>query len=269
MESKQQKEKLPIATYFAIGSTILWTLIAFFSPNIAAIGTFVGIFAIILMLSSGMGVIELFSEHKNGYKKEVLKNWGIFYLFAGFVATGVLLLIQSNKMPHTDTSFKKPFSWKRWYKFNKQRIPLYLSIIAVLLITGLVDFRVQEVRFELKSHFDAINNLYSNDLKSMATFMVFALNLLSIIQIFNTVSYSKTKAPVNTFIATFLTTLEVAAYGTYMYVFIIEPTVSSNYTYTGSVFFSLTVFGLGILFTVLSTVFAWKYIDWKYVKIEE
>ncbi|WP_025724472.1 hypothetical protein [Acholeplasma granularum] len=267
--NQETNKKLPLSTYFAIATTVIWSIITILSPNIKAVGTFIGVFGAILALASGMGVIELFSEHKKGYKKSVLKNWGIFFLVFGFVVTGILLLNDSSKLPDETLSFKKPFTWKRWYKFNKQRIPLFLTIIAVLLITGLVDFRVNEIRFELKSHFDAINNLYSNNLKSMATFMVFALNLLSIIQIFNSVSYSKTRAPFNVIISTALTAIMTAAYGAYAYVFIIEPTVSANYTYGSSVYFSLIVFGLGILFSIASTVFSWKYIDWKYVKIEE
>ena len=61
----------------------------------------------------------------------------------------------------------------------------------------------------------------------------------------------------------------IAAFVAYAYVFIIEPSVSANYSYTGSVFFSLTTLGLGVIFSVASTIFSWKYIDWKYVKIEE
>lgn len=262
-------KKLPLSTYFAIGTTILWSVITIISPNIKAVGTFVGLFGAILTIASGMGVIELLSEHKHGYKKNVLKNWGIFYLMFGFIITGVLLIRDARKMPDDILSFKKPFTWKRWYKFNRQRIPLILSIVAVLLIVGLVDFRVSEIKFELQSHFHAINNLYSNTYKSLATFLVFVLNLLSIIQIFNSVSFGKTKAPINVFLSTGLTTLMVAAYAIYMYIFIIEPSVSTNYKYTGSVFISLTVLGLGVIFTVASTVFKWIYIDWKYVKIEE
>ena len=265
----QSSKKLPLSTYFVIGTTVIWSIVTLISPYIKTIGTFVGLFGAILAMASGMGVIELISEHKHGYKKSVLKNWSVFYLFVGFIVTGILLKRDANKLPDETVSFKKPFTWKRWYKFNKQRIPLYFSILAVLIIVGLVDFRVTEIRFELKSHFDAVNNLFSNQYKSMATFMVFALNLLSIIQIFNAVSFAKTKAPFNVFISTALTTLMVIAYALYTYVFIIEPSVSPNYSYSSSVFFSLGSLGFGIIFTVASTVFKWKYIDWKYVKIEE
>lgn len=265
----QSSKKLPLSTYFVIATTVIWSIITMISPMIKTVGTFVGIFGAILAMASGMGVIELLSEHKHGYKKSVLKNWSIFYLFVGFIITGILLKRDANKLPDETLSFKKPFTWKRWYKFNKQSIPLYFTILAVFIIVGLVDFRITEIRFELKSHFDAVNNLYSNQYKSMATFMVFALNLLSIIQIFNAVSFAKTKAPFNVFISTGLTLLMVAAYAMYAYVFIIEPSVSPSYRYSGSVFFSLGTLGFGIILTIASTVFKWKYIDWKYVKIEE
>lgn len=267
--NKETHDKLPLSTYFAIISTVLWSIITIISPNIKAVGTFVGIFGAIITLASGMGVIELFSEHKNGYKKSVLKVWGLFYICFGFIVTGILMIKFAKKIPDETINFKKPFTWKRWYKFNKQRIPLFLSIVSVLLIVGLVDFNVNELGFELKSHFDAVNNLYSNTFKSMATFMVFVLNLLSIIQIFNASGYAKTKSPFSTYVSTALTIFMIAAFVAYAYVFIIEPSVSANYSYTGSVFFSLTTLGLGVIFSVASTIFSWKYIDWKYVKIEE
>lgn len=265
----KKTEKLPIATYAAIISTLLWSALAIYSPFIKTIGTFVGIFAVIMMISGALGVVELISEHKKGYKKDVLKKWGMYFMFGGFIITGVLLMIKSNNIVDNTVSFKKPFSWKRWYKFNKKNIPLYLSIISVLLITGLVDFKVQEIKFELKSHFDAINNLYSNDFKSMATFMVFGLNLLSMVQVFNTVTFSKTRSPFSTILTTLLTLLEVVAFGFYLYVFVVEPSVSLNYEYTASVFTSLAIFGSGLIFIILATVFSWIYVDWKYVKIEE
>jgi len=265
----ETNKKLPLSTYFAIVTTVIWSGITIISPNIKAVGTFIGLFGAIITMASNINIIELLSEHKHGYKKSVLKNWGIFYILFGFIVTGILMRKDANKLSDETVSFQKPFTWRRWYKFNKQRIPLYLSIVAVLIIVGLVDFRVSEIRFELKSHFDAINNLYSNTYKSMATFMVFVLNLLAIIQIFNAVSYGKTRAPFNVFISTGLTTFMVVAYAMYAYVFIIEPSVSSNYSYSGSVFFSLISLGLGVAFAVASTIFKWKYIDWKYVKIEE
>lgn len=269
MDNQTTNNKLPLATYFAIVSTLLWAGLAIYSPFIRSIGTFVGIFAVIMLFASALGVIELLSQHKNGYKKDVLKNWAYFYFIGGPIITGVLLLLLSNQIPAKEQSLKRPFSWKRWYRFNKQRIPFFLSLISVILFTGFVDFELTELRFSLKSHFDAITNLYSNNNKSLATFLVFALNLLSIIQIFNTVIFGQKKNPFSLILITVLTVMQVVSFIYYTYIFMVEPSLSPNYTYTASAFNSLTLFTLGTIFAVAANVFAWIYVDWKYVKIED
>ena len=75
--NKETHDKLPLSTYFAIISTVLWSIITIISPNIKAVGTFVGIFGAIITLASGMGVIELFSEHKKWLQKISIKSLGI------------------------------------------------------------------------------------------------------------------------------------------------------------------------------------------------
>lgn len=271
MDDKQliKFEKVPLAVYFVVGSTLIWFALAIASPFIKTIGTFIGIFSIILLLASSLGIIELFSEHKKGYKKDVVKNWAIFFYFAGFIITGILLKRLSNKLPSQEVSYKRPFTWKRWYKFNKQRIPLFLSIISVILFTGLLDFDIPELRFNFKSHFDAITNLYSNNNKSMATFMIFILNITSIVQIFNTVTFGQKKNPFSVYLITALMLIELVAFGLYLYAFLVEPSLSPTYKMTNSAILSIGIFSAGILFGLASTFFAWKYVDWKYVKIEE
>jgi len=271
MDEKQivKFEKIPLAVYFVVGSAVIWLALAVLSPFIKTTGTFIGVFSIILLLASSLGIIELFSEHKNGYKKDVVKNWAIFFYFAGFIVTGILLHMFSKKLPDQTITYKRPFTWKRWYKFNKQRIPLFLSIISVVLFTGLLDFDIPELRFNFKSHFDAITNLYSNNNKSMATFMIFLLNITSIVQSFNTVTFGQKKNPFSVYLITLLMVIELVAFSLYLYAFLVEPSLSPTYQMTNSAKLSIGIFSAGILFGLASTFFAWKYVDWKYVKIEE
>src|SRR5690606_38930294 len=105
-------------------------------------------------------------------------------------------------------------------------------------------------KFSLKSHFDAITSLYSNQYKSAATFMVFLLNIVAIVQIFNTITFGQKKNPLSLYLITALTVVEIAAYIFYVYVFMVEPTLSPTYKLTASAQFSMSVFGIGILFGI-------------------
>lgn len=168
----------------------------------------------------------------------------------------------------------KRSKFKRWYKFNKQRIPMFLTILAAIFFTGFLDFKMHNqdnvLIFELKSHFTT-NNAMGYENGNMAMFMIFLLNLLAIIQIFNTVSFSSKRSPLNLYLITGLTVLQLGSYGFYLSKLFAEQAVRASFVISQMphAITSITVFTLGIIIQLASTILAWMYVDWKYVKIED
>ncbi len=163
---------------------------------------------------------------------------------------------------------------KRWYNFNKQKLPMYLSAIAVIFFTGFLDFTLKDrnnvVLLSLESHFKTNNGMAAAN-GGIAMFMIFILNLLAIIQMFNTVTFSVKRSPFIVYLVNGITVLQVAAYVTYMLKLFQEYTERPTFNIFGrpEAIFSMAVFTLGIIFQLGSTVLTWFYVDWKYVKIED
>ena len=93
-----------------------------------------------------------------------------------------------------ETSDQKPIKKRskmaRWYSFNKHKIPLYLSLISVILFSATLDFDLGG--FELKSHLYTVVAL-GPTFSALAVFSVFVITLLSMIQIVNTFSFGQKK----------------------------------------------------------------------------
>lgn len=164
---------------------------------------------------------------------------------------------------------------KRWYKFNKQKLPMFLTILAALFFTGFLDFTLQNqeniVIFRLLSHFDA-NYKMGHENGGAAMFMIFALNFLAIIQVFNTVTFASKRSPLNLYLITGLNALQVVCYSNYLIKLFAEQKVSPevfNIAKLPSAQFSIAVFTIGIIIQLASTILAWMYVDWKYVKLED
>lgn len=169
---------------------------------------------------------------------------------------------------------KKRSKLKRWYKFNKQKLPMFLTIIASIAFTGFLDFQLKnqenKMLFELKSHFTT-NNMMGHENGGPAMFMIFILNILAMIQIFNTVNFSGKRSPVNLYLITGLTVLQLASFGYYLSLLFAEQAIRPSFVISQmpSAIISITVFTIGIIIQLASTVLAFMYVDWKYVKIEE
>jgi TRAP-type mannitol/chloroaromatic compound transport system permease small subunit len=86
---------------------------------------------------------------------------------------------------------------------------------------------------------------------------------------FNSIGYSKKRSPMSLFMLTGLTLLQVVSVGLYTYTFFREQTIRNDYVIDSVARFSYTVFIIGAVLFIIGTVFAWLYVDWKYVKQKE
>lgn len=173
-------------------------------------------------------------------------------------------MIQTNE----NKPIKKRSKAARWYSFNKHKIPLYLSLIAVLLFSATLDFTMGG--FQLKSHLYTVVAL-GTQYSAMAVFTVFLLTLLSMMQIFNGVSFGQKKNPFSLIMMTVLTVIQIVGVAFYAFIVITEPTRSSGFNFTKYPYavFSYSVYIAGAITQLIATILAWIYVDWKYVKIED
>jgi len=171
-----------------------------------------------------------------------------------------------------ETSDQKPIKKRskmaRWYSFNKHKIPLYLSLISVILFSATLDFDLGG--FELKSHLYTVVAL-GTTFSALAVFSVFVITLLSMIQIVNTFSFGQKKNPMSLFLMTGITVLQTVAVVFYTYVVMTEPSRSNGFTFEKFPYaiFSYSVYIAGLVVQLIATTLAWIYVDWKYVKIED
>ncbi len=173
-------------------------------------------------------------------------------------------MIQTNE----NKPIKKRSKAARWYSFNKHKIPLYLSLIAVLLFSATLDFTLGG--FQLKSHLYTVVAL-GPQFSAIAVFTVFLLTLLSMIQIFNGVSFGQKKNPFSLMLMTALTVIQIVGVALYTYIIMTEPTRSTGFNFTKYPYaiFSYSVYIAGLTAQLTATILAWIYVDWKYVKIED
>lgn len=161
-------------------------------------------------------------------------------------------------------------SWhKRWYSFNFQKIPAIFISIGTFFFTAFLDFDVQNTDIHLDSHIAAIRKFINTPLGNLSAFFLFLMYLIAILQMFNAFGYAKKRSPVSLFMLTGLTLIQVTTVAIYTYTFFLEETIRTDYLIDSVARFSYTVLIIGAVFFIIGTVFAWLYVDWKYVKVKE
>jgi TRAP-type mannitol/chloroaromatic compound transport system permease small subunit len=171
---------------------------------------------------------------------------------------------------YMDNNIIKPEPWfKRWYSFNFQKIPAIFITIGTIFFTAFIDFNIQGTDIVLQSHIAAIRKFLNTDLGNLSAFLLFLIYLVSILQMFNSIGYSKKRSPMSLFMLTGLTLLQVVSVGLYTYTFFREQTIRNDYVIDSVARFSYSVFIIGAVLFIIGTVFAWFYVDWKYVKQKE
>lgn len=151
----------------------------------------------------------------------------------------------------------------RWYSFSKQNIPFYLMIVATLLVNGTLDFSIGNFKWE--AHIASLYHLTN----FMASFYLFAMNLLVLILLFFSFSFSKAQSPKTLFMSTAITIIQTVIYILYVVVFMTEPSKQPAYSLTNTAVISMVILGTSLFFVLVSNILSWLYVDWKYVKIEE
>jgi len=155
---------------------------------------------------------------------------------------------------------------KRWYSFNKQKIPMNFTAFGTFFFTALIDFEVQGTSIKLVSHIAAIRKFLNTPYNNMSAFYLFAIYLIGVVQLFNSFSFSKKRSPFGLILMTFLTAVQIILVGLYTSIFFLEQATRTDYVIDSVARFSYTVFIIGAIFFLIGTIFAWFYVDWKYVK---
>ncbi len=160
---------------------------------------------------------------------------------------------------------KETFSvfMKRWYSYNKYKIPVIFTVIGSLFYTLFLDFRTLD--FVFKSHISAISELTSK----IIGFYLFAMYIIAMVQIFNSMSYSRKRSPISLILFTLLNAIQGLLVYAYAREFFIEAATRADYVIKNYSYMSMGIFAIGFVFYIIATIFAWIYVDWKYVKIEE
>lgn len=151
----------------------------------------------------------------------------------------------------------------RWYEFNKFKIPVIFTVIGSLIYTLFLDFRTGD--FVFRSHISAINELLSKEVG----FYLFSMYIIAMVQIFNSMSFSKKRSPMSLILFTVLNLFQGLFVYLYTNAFLVEAATRVDYTLKNYSIMSMGIMAAGFVFYVIATLFAWVYVDWKYVKIEE
>ena len=152
---------------------------------------------------------------------------------------------------------------QRWYSYNKYKIPVIFTVIGSLIYTLFLDFRTSD--FVFRSHISAISELTSK----IIGFYLFGMYIIAMVQIFNALSFSKKRSPVSLVLFTGLNLIQGLLVFLYSNEFLVEAATRADYTLKNYSIMSMGIMAVGFVFYVIATLFAWAYVDWKYVKIEE
>ncbi len=165
-------------------------------------------------------------------------------------------------------NIKKTFSEKfaHWYSFNKQKIPMIFIFIGTILFTAFLDFNVQNTNFNFQSHIYAIQQLTSSTMNNLTALFLFLMYLFAAIQLFNGITFNKKNSPVVLITMTFITVVQFTLALLYRSAFINEALTRSDYTIDSATRLAYSINIIGALLFIVGTVFAWIYVDWKYVK---
>ncbi|MDY0075579.1 MAG: hypothetical protein WC992_03460 [Acholeplasmataceae bacterium] len=152
----------------------------------------------------------------------------------------------------------------RWYNYNKYSIPVIFTVIGTLIFTLFLDFRTAGINFQ--SHITAINMLTNR----VVGFYLFAIYMISLIQLANSLSFKKKRSPLSLMLFTGLNIVQFVLVYLYVKVFHTEVLIRTDgYVIPPAGHLSITIMITGAIFYAIATIFAWFYVDWKYVKIEE
>lgn len=151
----------------------------------------------------------------------------------------------------------------RWYEYNKYKIPVIFTLIGSLLFTLFLDFRTDG--FTFKSHLASIQLVTSN----IIGFYLFAIYLISMVQLFNSISFSRKRSPVSFFLFIILNIIQALLVYSYTVIFFQEAAARPDYTIPQFTYMSIGIMIAGIVFYAIASIFATCYVNWKYVKIEE
>lgn len=143
---------------------------------------------------------------------------------------------------------------------------MIFTAMGTFFFTALIDFEIQETSIKLESHIAAIRMFLNTPYNNMSAFYLFAIYLIAIVQLFNSFSFSRKRSPFGLILMTFLTVVQVAVVSLYTSIFFLEQASRTDYVIDSIARFSYTVFIIGAIFFVIGTIFAWFYVDWKYVK---
>ncbi|MDY0209975.1 MAG: hypothetical protein RBQ91_01030 [Acholeplasma sp.] len=169
-----------------------------------------------------------------------------------------------NKSQINTTKENKIMTWMvRWYEYNKYKIPVIFTLLGTLLFTLFLDFRTGG--FTFRSHIASIQMVTSK----IIGFYLFAIYLIAMIQLFNSMSFSKKRSPVSFFLFLILNTIQGLLVFSYVKTFFEEAVSRADYTIPSYTHMSIWIMIIGMVFYVVATVFAAVYVNWKYVKIEE
>lgn len=164
----------------------------------------------------------------------------------------------------------KESALKRWYSFNKQKIPMYFILLGTIFFTAFIDFNFQGTPLRLQSHIASIYKLSNSEANNLAAFYLFAIYLTAIVQAFNAFTFASRQSPFSTYLITGLTTLQVTLVSLYSATFFIEAASrTDSYKLGNAEFISMGVFITGAILFIIGTVFCWIYVNWKYVRIKD
>ena len=156
-----------------------------------------------------------------------------------------------------------------WYSFNKQKIPMIFVFIGTIMFTAFLDFEIQNTEIKLESHIYAIQQLTSSTQNNLTAVFLFLMYLLSVIQLFNAITFGKKQSPIILGALSLITVLQLVLSFSYRAAFVNEAATRTDYVIDSATRFAYTLNIAAALIFLVGTVFAWIYVDWKYVKEKE
>lgn len=179
-------------------------------------------------------------------------------------------------MPNNDFSRPRRFGEafrkeiRRWYSFNKQKIPMYFMIVAGFIFTAFLDFtltlRGDNPPIVFQSHISAIIQFVSSPLANLTGFLLFGIYLIAIIQMFNAITYAKKRSPVGLILINALTVIQIFFVILYTAAFFAEAASRPDYVIDAVARRSYTIMIVGAAVMACGAAASWLYVDWHYVK---
>ncbi|MDR2867586.1 MAG: hypothetical protein LBV55_02890 [Acholeplasmatales bacterium] len=162
---------------------------------------------------------------------------------------------------------KKTFKEKlaRWYSFNKRKLPMFVMVISLILFTAFLDIKVGNKEV-LQTHFTAFTKLADPFWGNLPAVIIFIFFLLPLLGFIITLNFSKNGRLIFAILLTILSLLGIALLGLYIYSYVHETIVRTDYKINTPAINSFIIYSLGVLTFVGSTILTWVYVNYKYVK---